>query len=162
MCTSAIIIDTGIYECQSAHSKSELSRGRHLQRELEETYLLDVRLLAEDDWGAYDFICSVAACEPAVSFKYVCQDGLLKQRARATAMLRKTGLETISLCVKRPRHRRNNSLINWRKRKRHQRKAVRMPSWGTRSLPPVTPTDRPPPELSGLGCCSVSCRDDKC
>ncbi|KAK0046011.1 hypothetical protein Bpfe_024590 [Biomphalaria pfeifferi] len=81
MCTSAIIIDIGIDECQSTHFKSELSRGRHPQRELEETYLLDVRLLAEDDRAALDFVCSVAACEPAVSFKCVCQEGLQKQRA---------------------------------------------------------------------------------
>ncbi|KAI8771903.1 hypothetical protein BgiBS90_027438 [Biomphalaria glabrata] len=30
MCTSVIIIDIGIDECQSTHSKSEQSRGRHL------------------------------------------------------------------------------------------------------------------------------------
>ncbi|KAK0068833.1 hypothetical protein Bpfe_001796 [Biomphalaria pfeifferi] len=100
-------------------------------------------------------------CDDLFSFKGVCQEALQKQRARATAVLRKTGLDTISLCVKRPRHRLNNSLINWRKRKRHQRKTVRMPSWGTRSLPPVTPTDRPPPELSNLYYI-VSFRDEKC
>ncbi|KAI8778757.1 hypothetical protein BgiBS90_019739 [Biomphalaria glabrata] len=97
MCTSKIIIDIGIDECQSTNFKSELSRGRHLQRELEETYLLDVRLLSEDDRGALDFVCSVAACEPAVSFKGVCQEGLQKQLARETAVLRKQCL-TLSLC----------------------------------------------------------------
>ncbi|KAI8778693.1 hypothetical protein BgiBS90_019675 [Biomphalaria glabrata] len=66
MCTSAIIIDIGIDECQSAQAKSELSRGRHSKLELEETYLLDVRLLGEDDCGALDFVCNVAACEPAI------------------------------------------------------------------------------------------------
>ncbi|KAI8778568.1 hypothetical protein BgiBS90_021218, partial [Biomphalaria glabrata] len=61
ICTSTIIIDIGIDECQSNHSKSELSRGRHFPLEPEETYLLDVRLLSEDDCGALDFICNVAA-----------------------------------------------------------------------------------------------------
>ncbi|XP_013096342.2 uncharacterized protein LOC106079684 isoform X1 [Biomphalaria glabrata] len=159
MCTSAIIIDIGTDECQSAHFKSKLSRGRHLQ--LEETYLLNVKLLAEDDRGALDFVSSVAACEPAVSFKGFCQEGLQKQRARVTAVLRKTGLNTISLCVRRPRHRLNKSLINWRKRKWHRRKTVRMPSWGTRSLLPVTPTNRPPPKLSNLYYI-ISFRDEMC
>ncbi|KAI8793824.1 alpha-actinin A [Biomphalaria glabrata] len=53
ICTSTII-DIGIDECQSNHSKSELSRGRHFPLEPEETYLLDVRLLSEDDCGALD------------------------------------------------------------------------------------------------------------
>ncbi|KAI8793933.1 ATP-dependent RNA helicase DHX29 [Biomphalaria glabrata] len=61
ICTSTIIIDIGIDECQSNHSKSELSRGRHFPLEPEETYLLDVRLLSEDDCGALDFVCNVAA-----------------------------------------------------------------------------------------------------
>ncbi|KAI8787466.1 hypothetical protein BgiBS90_012604 [Biomphalaria glabrata] len=63
MCTSAIIIDIGIDKCQSIQAKSELARGRHLQLELEETYLLDMRLLAEDDRNALDFVCNVAICE---------------------------------------------------------------------------------------------------
>ncbi|KAK0059764.1 hypothetical protein Bpfe_010932 [Biomphalaria pfeifferi] len=144
MCTSTIIIDIGIDECQSNHSKSELSRGRHFPLKPEETYLLDVRLLSEDDCGALDFVCNVAASEPAAPLRGVCREGLLRQRVRSTAVLKKTVLDTISLCVKRPRHRRNNSLVDWRKR--HWRKTMRMASWGTRSLPPVAPTDRPPPE----------------
>ncbi|KAI8793811.1 hypothetical protein BgiBS90_004187, partial [Biomphalaria glabrata] len=64
ICTSTIIIDIGIDECQSNHSKSELSRERHFPLEPEETYLLDERLLSEDDFGALDFACNVAASEP--------------------------------------------------------------------------------------------------
>ncbi|KAI8793890.1 hypothetical protein BgiBS90_004266, partial [Biomphalaria glabrata] len=64
ICTSTIIIDIGIDECQSDHSKSELSRERHFPLEPEETYLLDVRLLSEDDFGALDFACNLAASEP--------------------------------------------------------------------------------------------------
>ncbi|KAI8761453.1 hypothetical protein BgiBS90_031238 [Biomphalaria glabrata] len=55
--------ETEDYECQSNHSKSELSRERHFPLEPEETYLLDVRLLSEDDFGALDFACNVAASE---------------------------------------------------------------------------------------------------
>ncbi|KAI8767636.1 hypothetical protein BgiBS90_028942 [Biomphalaria glabrata] len=99
--------------------KSELARGRHLQLEVEETYLLDARLLDEDDRGALDFVCNVAACKPAVFLRGFCREGLLEQRVRSTAVLKKTVLDTISLCVKRPRHRLKNSLINRRKRKRH-------------------------------------------
>ncbi|KAI8796192.1 hypothetical protein BgiBS90_003959 [Biomphalaria glabrata] len=161
ICTSTIIIDIGIDECQSDYSKSELSRGRHFPLEPEETYLLDVRLLSEYDCGALDFVCNVAVCEPAAPLRGVCREGLLRQRVRSTAVLKKTVLDPISLCAKRPRHRRNNSLVNWRKRKRHWRKTMRMASWGTRSLPPVAPTDRSPPELSNLSC-SVSFRDEKC
>ncbi|XP_055861355.1 uncharacterized protein LOC129921962 [Biomphalaria glabrata] len=161
ICTSTIIIDIGIDECQSNHSKSELSRGRHFPLEPEETYLLDVRLLSEDDFGALDFACNVAASEPEAPLRGVCREGLLRQRVRSTAVLKKTVLDPISLCGKRPRHYRNNSLVNWRKRKRHWKKTMRMASWGTRSLPPVAPTDRPPPELSNLSC-SVSFRDEKC
>ncbi|KAK0050369.1 hypothetical protein Bpfe_020253 [Biomphalaria pfeifferi] len=124
ICTSTIIIDIGIDECQSNHSKSELSGGRHSSLEPEETYILDVKLLSEEDCGALDFVCNVAACEPAAPLRGVCREGLLRQRVRSTAVLKKTVLDTISLCVKRPRHRRNNSLINWRKRKRHQMKTV--------------------------------------
>ncbi|KAI8737341.1 alpha-actinin A [Biomphalaria glabrata] len=147
ICTSTIIIDIGIDECQSDLSKSEPSRGRHFPLETEETCILDVRLLSEDDCGALDLVCNVAACEPAAPLRGVCREALLRQRVQSTAVLKKTVLDNISLCVKRPRHRRNNSLVNWRKRKRHWRKTMRMASWGTRSLPPVTPTDRPPPEL---------------
>ncbi|KAI8761301.1 ATP-dependent RNA helicase DHX29 [Biomphalaria glabrata] len=161
ICTSTIIIDIGIDECQSNHSKSELSRERHFPLEPEETYLLDVRLLSEDDFGALDFVCNVAASEPEAPLRGVCREGLLRQRVRSTAVLKKTVLDPISLCGKRPRHYRNNSLVNWRKRKRHWKKTMRMASWGTRSLPPVAPTDRPPPELSNLSC-SVSFRDEKC
>ncbi|KAI8785786.1 hypothetical protein BgiBS90_013144 [Biomphalaria glabrata] len=103
MCTSAIIIDIGIDECQSTQAKSELSRGRHSKLELEETYLLDVRLLGEGDCGALDFVCNVAACEPAVSLEDVRRQGLLKQRVRSADVLKKTVLDTITLCVKRPR-----------------------------------------------------------
>ncbi|KAK0065886.1 hypothetical protein Bpfe_004683 [Biomphalaria pfeifferi] len=135
ICT-ATIIDIGIDECQSTQAKSELARGRHLQLELEETYLLDVRLLAAGDCGALNL---QLGCK--LSFlRGVCREGLLRQRVRATAVLKKTGLDTISLCVKRPRHRRNNSLINWRKRKRRPKKSVRMASWGTRFMPSVVPT----------------------
>ncbi|KAI8739926.1 alpha-actinin A [Biomphalaria glabrata] len=161
ICTSTIIIDIGIDECQSNHSKSELSRERHFPLEPEETYLLDVRLLSEDDFGALDFACNVAASEPEAPLRGVCREGLLRQRVRSTAVLKKTVLDPISLCGKRPRHYRNNSLVNWRKRQRHWKKTMRMASWGTRSLPPVAPTDRPPPELSNLSC-SVSFRDEKC
>ncbi|KAI8785516.1 ATP-dependent RNA helicase DHX29 [Biomphalaria glabrata] len=161
ICTSTIIIDIGIDECQSNHSKSELSGERHFPLEPEEIYLLDVRLLSEDDFGALDFACNVAASEPAAPLRGVCREGLLRQRVRSTAVLKKTVLDPISLCGKRPRHYRNNSLVNWRKRKRHWKKTMRMASWGTRSLPPVAPTDRPPPELSNLSC-SVSFRDEKC
>ncbi|KAI8790006.1 hypothetical protein BgiBS90_010264 [Biomphalaria glabrata] len=95
MCTSAIIIDIGIDECQSTQAKSELSRGRHSKLELEETYLLDVRLLGEGDCGTLDFVCNVAACEPAVSLGGVSREGLLRQRFQSTAVLRKT----LSRCV---------------------------------------------------------------
>ncbi|KAI8786857.1 hypothetical protein BgiBS90_011995 [Biomphalaria glabrata] len=97
MCTSAIIIDIGIDECQSKHSKPELSRGRHLPLELEETYLLDVRLLAEDDCGALDLFCNVAEGEPAAPLRGISREGLLKQRARSTAVLAKTMHDTVSL-----------------------------------------------------------------
>ncbi|KAI8780789.1 hypothetical protein BgiBS90_018140 [Biomphalaria glabrata] len=90
-----MIIDIGIDECQSNHSKAELSRGRHFLLEPEETYLLDVRLLSEDDCGALDFVCNVAACEPAAPLRSVCREGLLRQRVRSTAVLKKT----LSLCV---------------------------------------------------------------
>ncbi|KAK0043260.1 hypothetical protein Bpfe_027255 [Biomphalaria pfeifferi] len=138
-----------------------MSRGRNFPLEPEETYLLDVRLLSEDDCGALDFVYNVAACEPAAPLRGVCREGLLRQRVRSTAVLKKTVLDTISLCVERPRNCRNHSLVNWRKRKRHWRKTVRMASWGTRSLPPVAPTDRPPPEMSNLSF-SVSFRDKTC
>ncbi|KAI8770517.1 hypothetical protein BgiBS90_028403, partial [Biomphalaria glabrata] len=75
-----------------------------------QTYILDVRLLSEDDSGALDFVCNLAACEPAAPLRGVCREGLLIQRVRSTAVLKNTVLDTISLCVKRPRHRRNNSL----------------------------------------------------
>ncbi|KAI8794051.1 alpha-actinin A, partial [Biomphalaria glabrata] len=110
ICTSTIIIDIGIDECQSNHSKSELSRERHFPLEPEETYLLDVRLLSEDDFGALDFACNVAASEPEAPLRGVCREGLLRQRVRSTAVLKKTVLHPISLCGKRPRHYRNNSL----------------------------------------------------
>ncbi|KAK0063769.1 hypothetical protein Bpfe_006920, partial [Biomphalaria pfeifferi] len=90
MCSSAIIIDIVIDECQSIHTKSELSRGRHLQLELEEAYLLSVRPLAEDD-----FVCNVAACEHAAPLRGVCLEALLNQRVRSTAVL----CPTLSRCV---------------------------------------------------------------
>ncbi|KAI8767206.1 hypothetical protein BgiBS90_029354 [Biomphalaria glabrata] len=98
MCTSAIVIDIGIDECQSTQTKSELSRGRHWKLELEENYLLDVSLLDDGECGALDFVCNVAACEPAVFIKEFCKECLQKQRAGKKAMLRKTGLHTI-FCV---------------------------------------------------------------
>ncbi|KAK0057355.1 hypothetical protein Bpfe_013162 [Biomphalaria pfeifferi] len=78
-----------------------------------------MRLLPEDDRGALDFVCNVAACEPEPPLRGVCRKGLLKQRVRATAVFKETVLNTISLCVERPRHRLNNNLVIWRKRKRH-------------------------------------------
>ncbi|KAI8781649.1 protocadherin Fat 3, partial [Biomphalaria glabrata] len=102
LCTSTIIIDIGIDECQSNHSKSELSRERHFPLEPEEIYLLDVRLLSEDDFGALDFACNVAASEPDAPLRGVCREGLLRQRVRSTAVLKKTVLDPISLCGKRP------------------------------------------------------------
>ncbi|KAI8796147.1 hypothetical protein BgiBS90_003914 [Biomphalaria glabrata] len=90
------------------------------------SYLLGVRLSAEDACGALDFVCNVAACEPAAPLRGVCLEVLLNQRVRSTAVLKKTVPDTISLCVKRPRHRQYNSLVNWRKRKRHRRKTVQM------------------------------------
>ncbi|KAI8772104.1 hypothetical protein BgiBS90_027639 [Biomphalaria glabrata] len=92
ICTSTIIINIGIDECQSNHSKSELSRGRHFPLETKETYLLDVRLLPEDECGALDFVCNLAACEPADPLRGVCREGLLRQRVRSTAVLKKTVL----------------------------------------------------------------------
>ncbi|KAI8785689.1 hypothetical protein BgiBS90_013047 [Biomphalaria glabrata] len=77
-CTSTIIIDIGIDECQSNHSKSELSKGRHFILEPEETYLLDVRQLSEDDFGALDFACNVTASEPEAPLRGVCREGLLR------------------------------------------------------------------------------------
>ncbi|KAI8798795.1 hypothetical protein BgiBS90_001098 [Biomphalaria glabrata] len=97
ICTSTIIIGIGIDECQSNHSKSELSRERHFPLEPEETYLLDVRLLSEDDFGALDFACNVAASEPEAPLRGVCREGLLRQRVRSTAVLKKTVLDPISL-----------------------------------------------------------------
>ncbi|KAI8789247.1 mannose 6-phosphate receptor protein, partial [Biomphalaria glabrata] len=94
--------ETEDYECQSNHSKSELSRGRHFPLEPEETYLLDVRLLSDDDCGALDFACNVAASEPAAPLRGVCREGLLRQSVRSTAVLKKTVLDPISLCGKRP------------------------------------------------------------
>ncbi|KAI8782524.1 alpha-actinin A, partial [Biomphalaria glabrata] len=102
ICTSTIIIDIGIDECQSNHSKSELSGERHFPLEPEETYLLDERLLSEDDFGALDFACNVAASEPEAPLRGVCREGLLRQRVRSTAVLKKTVLDPISLCGKRP------------------------------------------------------------
>ncbi|KAI8780534.1 hypothetical protein BgiBS90_017885 [Biomphalaria glabrata] len=49
------------HECQSIQVKSELAGRKHSKLELEKVYLLDVRLLAEDDCGALDFVCNVAA-----------------------------------------------------------------------------------------------------
>ncbi|KAK0064953.1 hypothetical protein Bpfe_005511, partial [Biomphalaria pfeifferi] len=118
------------------------------------------RLLADDDCGALDFVCNVAACESAAPMRGVCREGMLIQCVRSTAVLKKTVLDTIAVYTKRPRHCLKNSLINWRERKRLRRKTVRMASWGTRSLSSVTPTDRPPPELSNLYCTSF--RDEKC
>ncbi|KAI8797174.1 hypothetical protein BgiBS90_002351, partial [Biomphalaria glabrata] len=102
ICTSTIIIDIGIDECQSNHSKSELSRERHFPLEPEENYLLDVRLLSGDDFGALDFACNVAASEPEAPLRGVCREGLLRQRVRSTAVLKKTVLDPIFLCGKRP------------------------------------------------------------
>ncbi|KAK0059420.1 hypothetical protein Bpfe_011189 [Biomphalaria pfeifferi] len=82
----------------------------------------------------------MAACEPAAPIRGVCRENLLKQRVQSATLLKKVVLDTIS-CVKRPRQRLNNSLVNWRKRKRHRRKTVRMASWETRYLrlwlPPI-------------------------
>ncbi|KAI8796670.1 hypothetical protein BgiBS90_001847 [Biomphalaria glabrata] len=86
ICTSTIIIDIGIDECQSDYSKSEQSRGRHFPLETEETCILEVKLLSEDDCGALDFVCNVAACEPAASLRGVCREGLLRQRVRSMAV----------------------------------------------------------------------------
>ncbi|KAI8779642.1 hypothetical protein BgiBS90_018836, partial [Biomphalaria glabrata] len=102
ICTSTIIIDIAIDECQSDYSKSEPSRGRHFPLETEETCILDVRLLSEDDCGALDFVCNVAACEPAAPLRGVCWEGLLRQRVKSTAVLKKTVLDPFSLCGKRP------------------------------------------------------------
>ncbi|KAK0063340.1 hypothetical protein Bpfe_006981 [Biomphalaria pfeifferi] len=88
-----------------------LSRGRHFPLEPEETYLLDVRLLSEDDCGALDFVWNVAASEPAAPLRGVCREGLRRRRVRSTAVLKKTVLDTISMCVKRPVHRRH---LSWR------------------------------------------------
>ncbi|KAI8794041.1 alpha-actinin A [Biomphalaria glabrata] len=112
ICTSTIIIDIGIDECQSDYSKSEPSRGRHFPLETEETCILEVKLLSEDDCGALDFACNVAASKPAVPLRGDCREGLLRQRVRSTSVLKKTVPDTISLCGKRPRHHRNNSLVN--------------------------------------------------
>ncbi|KAK0057534.1 hypothetical protein Bpfe_013052 [Biomphalaria pfeifferi] len=131
ICTSAIIIDIGIDECQSIQAKSELTRGTHLQLELEETSLPDVRLLAEDNRGASDFVCNVAACEPGVPLRGVCREGLLIQCVRSTAVLKKTGLDTISLCAKRPGYRPKNSQVNRKRRRGLPKKQVQMTSWGT-------------------------------
>ncbi|KAI8782015.1 hypothetical protein BgiBS90_017411 [Biomphalaria glabrata] len=87
-----------------------MSRGTHL--ELEETSLLDVRLLAEDNRGASDFVCNVAACEPEAPLRGGCREGLLTQCVRSTAVLKKTMLNTISLCAKRTCYRPKNSLVN--------------------------------------------------
>ncbi|KAI8761451.1 alpha-actinin A [Biomphalaria glabrata] len=65
MCTSTIIIGIGIDECQSDYSKSELSRERHFPLEPEETYLLDVRLLSEDDFGVG--LCLQRGCKRTCS-----------------------------------------------------------------------------------------------
>ncbi|KAI8741926.1 hypothetical protein BgiBS90_034902 [Biomphalaria glabrata] len=65
MCTSASIIDISLDECQSIQAKSGLTRRRPLQIKPEKAYLLDVRLLADDDCGALDFVCNVAEGEPA-------------------------------------------------------------------------------------------------
>ncbi|KAI8736028.1 hypothetical protein BgiBS90_036436, partial [Biomphalaria glabrata] len=54
--------------------KSEPSRGRHFPLETEETCILDVKLLSEDDCGALDFVCNVAACEPAAPLRGVCRE----------------------------------------------------------------------------------------
>ncbi|KAK0065515.1 hypothetical protein Bpfe_004948 [Biomphalaria pfeifferi] len=115
----------------------------------------------------------MATCGPTTVSRDVHGKRPLTWRLK-TAALETTVITTTFICVKwlasetivmkskqRPRHRLKRSLVNWRKRKRHWRKTMRMPSWGTRSLPPVTPTDRPPPELSNLSC-SVYFRDEKC
>ncbi|KAI8779568.1 hypothetical protein BgiBS90_018762 [Biomphalaria glabrata] len=61
----------------------------------QETYLLDVRLLAVGNCGALNFVCNLAACEPETFLRGVCREGLLKHRARATAVLKKTVLDTV-------------------------------------------------------------------
>ncbi|KAK0059709.1 hypothetical protein Bpfe_010877 [Biomphalaria pfeifferi] len=103
-----------------------------------------------------NFICNLAACESETFLRGVCREGLMKPRPK-----KKTVLDTISLCVERPRHRLNNNLVNWRKRKWRPNKSVRMASWGTRFMPSVIPNDRPPPELSNIYY-TVSFRDEKC
>ncbi|KAK0060210.1 hypothetical protein Bpfe_010397 [Biomphalaria pfeifferi] len=95
MCSSAIIINIGIDKCQSVQAESELSRGTHLQLELKETYFLDMRQLAEDDCSA--IVCNVAAREPEAPLRGVGREGLLKQRVRTTAVLKKKVLDPISL-----------------------------------------------------------------
>ncbi|KAK0059161.1 hypothetical protein Bpfe_011502, partial [Biomphalaria pfeifferi] len=83
--------------------------------------------------------------------------GLLKQRALQIALMNIRGVATNSICVRRraaattvmkskQRSRRclKNRLVNWRKKKRH----MQMASRGTRFLPSVVPTDRPPPSLT--------------
>ncbi|KAK0070381.1 alpha-actinin A [Biomphalaria pfeifferi] len=135
ICTSAIIIDIGIDECQSIQVKSELAGRRHSKLELEETYLLDVRLLGEGDCGALDFVCNVAGCELAAPLRAVCRESLLRQRVRSTAVLKKTIGQL-------------------------EKEKAQMASWETGTLPFVAPTDRPPPEQSNLHG-TVSFRDEK-
>ncbi|KAK0054141.1 hypothetical protein Bpfe_016408 [Biomphalaria pfeifferi] len=97
MCISAIII-IGIDECKSIKAKSELSRGRPLQHGLEKAYLLDVRLLAEDNCGALDFVCNVAEGEPAAPLRDVCREGLLKQRTFNGFVDENSARHYLSLC----------------------------------------------------------------
>ncbi|KAI8794740.1 hypothetical protein BgiBS90_005116 [Biomphalaria glabrata] len=106
-----------IDKCQSIQDESELARGRQLQLELADTYLLDERLLAEDDRGALDFVYNFAACEPKAPLRGVCREGLLKQRVQSTAVLSNKTLNTISLSVKQSRHCLKNRMANWKKRK---------------------------------------------
>ncbi|KAK0061059.1 hypothetical protein Bpfe_009587 [Biomphalaria pfeifferi] len=61
--------------------KSELARGRCLQ--LEQAYLLDVRLLADDDGGGeWDFVCNVAIGGSAAPLRGVCQNIMSSYQGR--------------------------------------------------------------------------------
>ncbi|XP_055890340.1 uncharacterized protein LOC129927135 [Biomphalaria glabrata] len=104
---------------------------------------------------------SVASCGSTALSRVILRKGLMKRSSESTA-LTTTRAVTTTRCVRwltpattvrmerpRLRHRVERNLVNWR-RKRHLQRAVWIALWGTRSLPSVAPTDRPPPALTNV------------
>ncbi|KAK0067862.1 alpha-actinin A, partial [Biomphalaria pfeifferi] len=110
---------------------------------------------AEDD----SLLSSVASCGSTALSRVILRKGLMKRSSGLTALITRavtsalrvrwlTPATTVRMKRQRSRHRLERNLVNWRRRKRQLQRAVWMTLWGTRSLPSVAPTDRPPPALT--------------